>query len=145
VDGQQRLATTAIFLSAVRDYLRLLEGELAQSISDEFLTIFVRTTRARVPRLQLNLDDNEYFRARLSESTPAPTRLSHHLLNDAFIEAEKYVRAIVAGHDRAEHGNVLNRWVDFIEARSFVILLHVPNASNERMVSGFMEAGRQLG
>src|SRR4051812_44154644 len=37
VDGQQRLATAAIFLSAIRDYLKPLEGELAQSINDEFL------------------------------------------------------------------------------------------------------------
>ena len=145
VDGQQRLATTAIFLSAIRDYLKPLEEELAKSIDDDFLSVFVRATRARVPRLQLNLDDNDFFRARLGGSTPAPSKPSHHLLHSAFTEAAKYVRTIVAGHGRGEHGNVLNRWVDFIETKSFVILLRVPDASNAyRMFETLNDRGKRV-
>jgi hypothetical protein len=145
VDGQQRLATTAIFLSAIRDYLQPLEPDLAQSINDDFLSIFVRATRARVPRLQLNLDDNEYFRARLTGSSPTPTKPSHHLLHDAFSEAAKYVKTIVAGQDRNQHGNVLNRWVDFIETKSFIILLRVPDASNAyRMFETLNDRGKRV-
>src|SRR5438128_2713554 len=65
VDGQQRLATTAIMLSAIRDYLQARDKMIAESIDSEFLTVIDRTSRARVPRLRLNLDDNDYFRARL--------------------------------------------------------------------------------
>lgn len=65
-DGQQRLATTAILLSAIRNYLLRLEPDLAKSIEDEFLTVFSRNIRSRVARLRLNLDDNDYFRARIS-------------------------------------------------------------------------------
>ncbi len=145
VDGQQRLATTAIFLSAIRDYLQPLEGDLAKSIDDDFLSVFVRATRARVPRLQLNLDDNEYFRARLSGASPTPSKPSHHLLDSAFTEAAKYVRTIVAGHDRGQHGNVLNRWVDFIETKSFIILLRVPDASNAyRMFETLNDRGKRV-
>jgi hypothetical protein len=146
VDGQQRLATTAILLSAIRDYLKPNERDLAQSIDDEFLTVFNRTTRARVPRLQLNLDDNDYFRARLSgvAPLPEPNKTSHGLLNDAFVEAARHIRTVVAPHDITEHGNVLNRWVDFVEARSFVILLRVPNASNAyRMFETLNDRGKR--
>jgi uncharacterized protein with ParB-like and HNH nuclease domain len=37
VDGQQRLATTAILLSAIRDYLVAREPVLAQALNEEFL------------------------------------------------------------------------------------------------------------
>src|SRR3954449_2986471 len=37
VDGQQRLATTAILLAAMRDYLRGKEDVLVESINNEFL------------------------------------------------------------------------------------------------------------
>jgi Protein of unknown function DUF262/Protein of unknown function (DUF1524) len=145
VDGQQRLATTAIFLSAIRDYLKPSEQDLAKSIDDDFLSVFVRATPARVPRLQLNLDDNDYFRARLAGSTPTPSKPSHNLLNSAFTEAAKYVRTIVAGHDRGQHGNVLNRWVDFIETKSFIILLRVPDASNAyRMFETLNDRGKRV-
>ena len=37
VDGQQRLATTAIFLSAVRDYLRDTDPLVSETIERDFL------------------------------------------------------------------------------------------------------------
>jgi hypothetical protein len=76
---------------------------------------------------------------------PALSKSSHHLLNDAFTEAAKYVRTIVAGHDSGEHGNVLNRWVNFIETKSFVILLRVPDASNAyRMFETLNDRGKRV-
>src|SRR5260370_11386910 len=56
VDGQQRLATTAIVLSAIRDYLRTSEPIISESLDSEFLTVINRASRARVPRLRLNVD-----------------------------------------------------------------------------------------
>jgi uncharacterized protein with ParB-like and HNH nuclease domain len=61
VDGQQRLATTAILLAAIRDYLKGKEDVLVESINNEFLTGIDRIKRARVPRLKLNIDDNDLF------------------------------------------------------------------------------------
>ncbi len=101
VDGQQRLATTAILLSAIRDYLLPREEIIAESINNEFLTGIDRDLRDRVPRLRLNLDDNDFFKARLSgaEPAPEPTKISHRLLDDAFSEAQAHVRKVVNGHD----------------------------------------------
>ena len=129
VDGQQRLATTAIMLSAIRDYLRKRDTMIAESIDLEFLTVIDRVSRARVPRLRLNLDDNEYFRARLTAADPAPTptKPSHRLLDAAFSEAADQVLKIVAGFDEKDHGDILNRWISFMEGRALAVLLRVPN------------------
>lgn len=129
VDGQQRLATTAIMLSAIRDYLRPREAMIADSIDSEFLTVIDRTNRARVPRLRLNLDDNDYFRARLTgiDPVPRPTKPSHVLLDAAFAEATAQVTRIVASFDEKDHGDILNRWISFTESRALAVLLRVPN------------------
>ena len=146
VDGQQRLATTAILLSAIRDYLKPSEKEVAELIDTEFLTVFNRRLRDRVPRLKLNLDDNEYFRHRLSGLAPPQSTMksSHKLINEAFIEAGKHIRSVVSGFDARDRVNVLNRWVDFIETRASVILLRVPNAANAyRMFETLNDRGKR--
>ena len=129
VDGQQRLATTTIMLSAIRDYLKQRDNMIADSIDTEFLSVIDRVNRARVPRLQLNLDDNDYFRARLTDVGPPPdaTKSSHHRINAAFKEAQNQVERIVSGYDERDHGDVLNRWVNFMEYRARAVLLRVPD------------------
>jgi hypothetical protein len=134
VDGQQRLATTAILLAAIRDYLDGKEEVLVEAINNEFLTGIDRTKRARVPKLRLNVDDNDLFGwiiARSSvEKEPEKTRDSHHRLANAYLEAQKHVRNIVSTLDPKDHGDLLNAWVSFIENRALVVLLKVPNDAN---------------
>lgn len=129
VDGQQRLATTAIMLCAIRNYLRARDPMISESIESEFLTVIDRISRARVPRLKLNLDDNDYFRRRLTNEQPIPEiiKSSHNLLNDAFAEAQQQVVKILAGFDTKDHGDILNRWITFMETRAVAVLLRVPN------------------
>ncbi len=129
VDGQQRLATVAIMLSAIRDYLKESEPIIADSINSEFLNVIDRTSRAQIPRLTLNLDDNDYFRVRLTGEAPhlEPTRSSHKLIDGAFIEANKQVESIVKSFDHKDHGDILNTWIDFMESRALAVLLRVPN------------------
>jgi hypothetical protein len=111
VDGQQRLATTAIMLAAIRDYLESRDKMIADAIENEFLTVIDRGSRARVPRLRLNLDDNDFFRARLTRGDQlAPTKASHRRIDEAREEARKQVVKIVAGFDEKDHGDILNRW-----------------------------------
>src|ERR1700722_10530482 len=89
VDGQQRLATTAILFAAIRDYLSGKEDVLVESINNEFLTGIDRTKRARVPRLRLNIDDNELFGYLLAPTNGEPkcSRSSHDRLKEAYSEA----------------------------------------------------------
>lgn len=133
VDGQQRLATTAILLAAIRDYLRGREDVLVEAINNEFLTGIDRIKRARVPRLKLNVDDNDLFVwiiARPGTPEPASTRESHDRLKMAAAEAQRHVRNIVSGLDQKDHGDLLNAWVSFIEHKALAVMLRVPNDAN---------------
>ena len=132
VDGQQRLATTAILLATIRDYLKEREDIIAESIENDFLTVVDRDRRERVPRLRLNVDDNEYFRARLTggEAFAAGGRQSHERIEDAFLKCAAQVTKIVAAFDKKDHGDALNRWIQFVEKRALVVLLKVPNDAN---------------
>ncbi len=110
-DGQQRLATAAILLAEIRNYLQPTEELIAESIEKEFLTDIDRDKRQRVAKLTLNLDDNEFFCKMLeargdAKKQPAPgNTTSHKLLRDAFAQAKKQVHKIVAGFDKRDHDN----------------------------------------
>lgn len=131
IDGQQRLATTAILLAAIRDFLRDSEPVIAEDIENGFLTGIDRAKRERIPKLRLNLDDNEFFRARvLAGEAVEPTRSSHERLAQALTEARAQVRRIVSTVASQDQGDVLNRWVNFIESRALAVLLRVPSDAN---------------
>lgn len=135
-DGQQRLATTAILLAEIRNYLEPTEELISESIEKEFLTDIDRDKRQRVAKLTLNLDDNEFFCKMLearsdSKKMPSPGNSpSHKRLKEAFILAKKQVGRIVAGFDKKDHGDTLNRWIRFLEHGAQVILLKVPTVAN---------------
>lgn len=132
VDGQQRLATTAILLSEIRNYLQDKEPIIAESITNGFLTDIDRDKRERVERMQLNVDDDEYFRRRLRNEAPPPTttRHSHDLIDNAFKTTSAHLRQLVAGFNIKDHGDILNKWIAFIEHRATVILLKVSSDVN---------------
>jgi hypothetical protein len=135
IDGQQRLATITILLCNIRRYL--LAMNIEPVISEDIKQFFVyidRTQRATLNRLRMNVVDNEFFSAMLDDELvnvpPEPTRISHRLIKAAFDNAANYVKTIVAGYNPKDHGDVLNRWVTFIEKRAEVILLQVPSGAN---------------
>jgi len=134
VDGQQRLATTAILLAEIRNYLKGSEPLMVERIDNLFLNEIDPERRERVGKLTLNVDDNQFFHDTLNATTdserPAPVRFSHRLIRDAFNQAKRHVRKIVSGFDKKDHGDVLNRWVRFLEHGAQVILLTVPTGAN---------------
>ncbi|MFC1916513.1 DUF262 domain-containing protein [Chloroflexota bacterium] len=136
VDGQQRLATTAIFLATMRDYLETIkEVVLVESINSEFLTGIDRTRRERVPRIKLNIDDNDLFSNIITKKQDQAEiiirgRESHSLLIDAQRLAAGYVRKIVAVLDVKDHGDLLGQWLTFIENQVLVVLLQVVDNSD---------------
>ena len=135
VDGQQRLATVAIFLSEIRNYLEDKEPLISESINHGFLTDIDRDKRERVAKLQLNLDDNEFFRAMITAKKDADRphpdlKTSHQLIGDAFEKARTQIKRIVAGFDQKDHGDVLNKWIRFVDHGAQVILLKVPTGAN---------------
>lgn len=134
VDGQQRLATTALLLAAIRDYLFSKEPVLVESINNEFLTGIDRVKRERIPRLRLNVDDNDLFRwlAARNPNDPEPpsSKPSHLLLKSAYDLAFKHVKNLVSTLEEKDHGDLLNNWVSFLEHNAVVVLMRVASGAN---------------
>jgi len=133
-DGQQRLATIAILLTQMRNYLNSTGSDdlIAQSIEEDFLTHIDRTRRERVVKLALNVDDNEFFRqmvnAKKESDRPQPTNnSSHKRIREAFSLARRHINKVLAGYNKKDHGDVLDRWIRFLEHDAQVILLKVPD------------------
>jgi hypothetical protein len=132
VDGQQRLATTVIFLCALRDYLKDVEQKVADHINTSFLSELDLTTKDDVPKLQLNALDNEFFSSLVKTgSVSAPQKPSHQRILDAFEAANKHIKKLVAAiRDKKDHVDILIKWISFIEHKALVVLLAVDNSSN---------------
>lgn len=133
IDGQQRLATITILLYEIHRYLRNKDKIIADDIKS-FLYYTDRDTRSIMPRLRLNHADNDFFRSMISSddlSMPdKPAIMSHKLITAAFKEVSRYIKTIVAGYDDKAHGDVLNKWINFVESSAEVIHLQVPSDGN---------------
>jgi hypothetical protein len=70
------------------------------------------------------------IRAEKDSDRPAPSQRSHRLILGAFEEAKKHVGIILAGLRPADHGDLLNKWITFLEHSVQTILLRVPSGGN---------------
>jgi len=132
VDGQQRLATTAMLLAAIRDYLRDSgdKSMTVEMITNYFLTGIDLRQDARVARLKLNVDDNELFSWIVtSNGSPQPVkqRISHERMLTAYELCAAHVRRIVAPLESTEHANLLKAWLALLEHSALIVLLRVPD------------------
>ena len=133
IDGQQRLATVTILLSQIRYYLADKDEFISRSV-EPFLDHQDRKQRTTRPRLKLNLVDNDYFgkmlAAKSPQERPEATRISHRLIEAAFDVSYSHIKKIVAGFDEKDHGDLLNKWITYIEESTEVILLQIPTGAN---------------
>jgi hypothetical protein len=60
----------------------------------------------------------------------ATTRQSHILIWDAFRAANDQIKRIISGFDVKDHGDILNKWIWFVEHDAQVVLLKVPTEAN---------------
>ena len=137
-DGQQRIATASIALARIRDlFLTIGREQSARSIDGEFLRTVDRRSEATVARLNLNLEDNEYFqRTILSSPLDAdfstaseiePSRASNVRLKEASDQCDAFFKGgleRVPDHGRADY---LLRWVEYLEHHVTVIVVRVPD------------------
>jgi uncharacterized protein DUF262 len=137
VDGQQRLATTAILLAAMRDFFhKNSEGNRASDLQRDYLIRRDLVTQEPLPRLILNEIDRDYFTKHvLSEpGTPerqiAATKESHHRINAASDLASDYVKTIVKGYSVQDQSERLLEWIKFITDGARVIWVNVPDDAN---------------
>lgn len=135
VDGQQRLTTTTILLSAIRNHLQQDSSAalIVEAIENEFLSTIDRRAQERVPRLSLNVDDNEFFKKLIASkgnlNALQPSRESHDLLVDAARTCEDWVNRVASTHGSFDVKNRLNDWIEYLEKKATAVLLSVADGS----------------
>jgi uncharacterized protein with ParB-like and HNH nuclease domain len=86
LDGQQRLATSAILLSVIRDALAKFDKNASVRTQSRYLADIDDATNKTVFKIRLNEYDKDFFQRRILESNaaetnqPEPTHASHHLI-----------------------------------------------------------------
>lgn len=84
LDGQQRLATATILLSAIRDKLRPVNANAADQIQQNYIVIEdYLAGGAREYKIELNVFDRDFFRGHIQDvprSPMASTKRSHRLI-----------------------------------------------------------------
>jgi hypothetical protein len=139
-DGQQRLATTTIFIAAIRDYLEGLgqpEKQAANKYTSDFLLDYDEMTGEHTPKLQLNYEDNAFFvnAVLLSSTDPnrgntAPKAHSHKRLHRAAEIAREHVQNIVSQYSVSERAKQLYLWIKYLRESATVIVIRVPDHIN---------------
>lgn len=108
LDGQQRLATSTILLSAIRNKLRALDPDTSDYIQKTFLSFYDPMLKKVVHKLRLNVYDRTFFQRLISDKrgddyqTPDAEIASHHLIAGALSFFETSIDARVAGIAEAD-------------------------------------------
>ncbi len=140
VDGQQRLATTAIILATIRNLMfELSRDQGARAVDRDYLRQYNISADREEPRLQLNAEDNDFFintvlRAPYDEAVkPEPKsddalRASNLRLQRAAEVATEFFREKI-GHNakEKERADVLVDWVKFLVDGARVVVVTVPD------------------
>jgi hypothetical protein len=138
IDGQQRLATTAVLLSAIRDEYRARGDEPRASIvQNSYLAKEDLETGEAIPQLRLNSEDSEYFRALIIDGQPPAslTKLytSHELIRQAQETLRQHVTQ-VADDAGVEWVKRLSQWVSFLRNSVQLIVVQVSNDADAFLI-----------
>lgn len=133
VDGQQRLATVSLLISAIRDRFRdEKDTEAETSIRNDFLANVDRKTKEREPKLILNEVDNELYQELIEQKADVDAsrfpRQSHKRLVSAADKMRSYIDTVC--EKSADSEETLHEWLDYLESSLKVILVIAPDDSN---------------
>jgi len=133
-DGQQRLATTMMLLAAIRDYFHLAGDHARVSGIEKYLRDIDLATAQTVPKLRLNLEDNDFFVRYVLQAPGEPGRLSvlptkesHRRIVRAATAIRKYIADTLLLKKKEAQAEHLVKWVDFVRDFAQVIQLVVPD------------------
>ncbi len=117
-DGQQRLTTILILLSAIRDFAKQIgSDDLAKFISDHYLfsNYFEGGSQKEILKMKLGKLDNEEFEKVLSGKLQNNQTINNHRI----FECYKYFISEMSGYNAQELEGLKNRVVDKI------IIVHI--------------------
>jgi len=132
-DGQQRLATTAILLSAIRDYLLELGDDAgASQYQSEFLIKYDPPSGESRPRIRLNVEDDQYFLDTVllppKDRPHASSQFkSNERIREAAIKAREHVRNVTAGLPIKDKPARLYDWINFLQHKALIVTITVPS------------------
>ena len=149
VDGQQRLATTALILAAMRIVVGNSNVNLVKLIESFLFSISGRDLEEH-PNLKLNTADDAVFHSFVTKGVPGPgfseSRTSHVLLKQAFDTAHSQLRKIMAAPmPDSEKWLPFQDWIEYLQYKTNVILLIVASDVNAfRMFETLNARGLQV-
>jgi hypothetical protein len=138
IDGQQRLAATAMLLASARDlYVKYGENKAATTVSSDFLASYDIKTKSEQPHLVLNSEDEHFFKQVVIERDPStpPTRAcsSHVRIEEAYRCLDRALSAAVSDAGRRWE-NLLVEWLEFLSKRARVIAVDVPSEADAFLI-----------
>ncbi len=128
VDGQQRLATTAILLAALRDVYRdRSDMSRADVVQQDYLAKRDLKTNSEIPQIQLNGEDDSFFRSYVIGGimSTAATRESHRDIARAY-ELLKGELEAIADEAGPKWSDRLAEWPEFLAEKVRVVRVEVP-------------------
>ena len=134
IDGQQRLATTALLLCAIRDEFAQVRDPRAAAVQNQYLSFFDMQDGDQQPRLQLNTEDDGFYRVLALQGQPGtPDSSSTKRLLAAYgYLREAIQREVAAARD---HWSArLFKWTEFLERDVHIITVDVPTAADAFMI-----------
>lgn len=149
IDGQQRLATTTIFLCAIRDHLRKTgDAKNATKLESKYILSEDFGDDAAQPRMKLNQDDSPFFEQHILREADFRKKKhikkpSHKNLKRAAIECEDFLHTLTA--DVSDVPSLLVDWVRYIDTNIKVIWIEVGDPSHAYTVFETLnDRGRDL-
>ncbi|MDZ4725853.1 MAG: DUF262 domain-containing HNH endonuclease family protein [Leptospira sp.] len=132
VDGQQRIATTSILLTAFRDILiDIGDTERADIIEKDYLFSKDIESLELIQNLQLNTEDNIFYSdhivSRNKKNSSSFNKESHEKLLLAYKLAIKFIKKEIIGNK--EKNEQFAKWINFIKENVKVIWIQVEDYS----------------
>ena len=130
IDGQQRIATTMMFIAEVRNFFNARgEVEIGDAIHRDYIGKLDRRTLEDMPNLVLNETDNPHFVTAVvdNEETESGTGSSLRIAAAKEVVADFVDRIAGMSHDPEDD---LNDWLDYLEKRAKVIVVTVGSEVN---------------
>lgn len=133
VDGQQRLTTISLLVSAIKDiFADKNDMEVVVSVKSDYLASTDRKTKEKEPKLILNEVDNELFQELIENPSTIDSskfqRQSHQRLLSAARLIREYLDNLLRNSKDEEE--TLHAWLDYLDSNLKVIVVAAPDDSN---------------